>query len=106
LSGEQKKTVNISRLQTSRPRCVFCHDSIHEAPLICTGCRIMVHVECKVELGDCPTFGCKGEIPTAESLSLQEAPSASVKLSKAATIAMATCAAFFVGFLAWFLLFG
>ena len=42
-------------------RCVYCHDLIHYAPVLCPVCKTMMHKECGEELGHCPTFGCNGD---------------------------------------------
>ncbi|MBX3468176.1 MAG: hypothetical protein KF878_14995 [Planctomycetes bacterium] len=41
----------------SPARCALCHDDLVEAPPPCTGCRTLVHPDCRA--GEpCPTLGC------------------------------------------------
>jgi hypothetical protein len=42
-------------------RCVYCHEGIAVAPLVCPVCRAMTHRDCSREFGRCPTPGCEGD---------------------------------------------
>lgn len=67
--------VSIQRRPVDEWRCVYCHESIPEAPLICRSCHAMLHVECAEEIeGECVTPGCPGPLPTAARLLEEPAP--------------------------------
>jgi len=88
--------LSITRSSGRRPRCVYCHEDIYEAPLICTSCRVMVHPECRVELLRCPTMGCKGSFDAPEPkppVLREREDSAAAKIIIAAAIMMAVAAA-------------
>ena len=47
-------------------RCAFCHERVEpdfQAP--CGGCGAVLHAECRVQHGGCPTLGCAHAAPTA-----------------------------------------
>ncbi|MDF1663979.1 MAG: hypothetical protein P1V97_19575 [Planctomycetota bacterium] len=53
--------VSVTRSASHSWRCVYCHDTIYQAPVICPLCKTLMHKECCEELGRCPTFGCEGD---------------------------------------------
>jgi hypothetical protein len=37
--------------------CAYCHDDISDAAVVCAGCGVACHADCKT--GECPTIACK-----------------------------------------------
>lgn len=58
-SGEIE--LRLERKATRDWRCVYCHEAIAVAPLVCPLCRAMTHRDCSFEFGRCPTPGCEGD---------------------------------------------
>ncbi|MGE0712160.1 MAG: hypothetical protein AB7N76_29735 [Planctomycetota bacterium] len=44
-------------------RCAFCHDHLERPEASCSGCGVVLHDECAVELVRCPTLGCGQAAP-------------------------------------------
>jgi hypothetical protein len=55
--------LSIMRRRRSSERCCFCLEEIKLAPVVCTGCRSCLHLECWAECGGCPRRDCVAEAP-------------------------------------------
>jgi hypothetical protein len=42
----------------SRLRCAYCHGEAGRSPVVCGGCKTVLHRDCFEILGACPTLGC------------------------------------------------
>lgn len=96
--------VHVQRRPPPEWRCVYCHDDILEAPIICPGCRALLHSECFDELGACGTIGCIGASEEKE-VEPWVAPlnDAQRRARRIANIAMALCALLVAVFVAMLL---
>ena len=55
-------------------RCAFCHERVEpefQAP--CAGCGALLHAECRVQHGGCPTLGCAHAGPGARQAAPEQA---------------------------------
>ncbi len=45
-------------------RCAFCHDDLEEEAAFCPGCQTVLHLDCRAQLTECPTLGCRSSMFT------------------------------------------
>ena len=55
-------TVSAAAQKTEEARCAYCHDdaSRERDRVACDTCGVLLHARCWIELGRCPSLGCKG----------------------------------------------
>jgi hypothetical protein len=51
--------VSVQDRESPDKRCAFCHDDLGEEVAICDGCRTVLHRDCRAQLPECPTLGCR-----------------------------------------------
>jgi len=53
-------------------RCAYCHGAAQGLLECCDGCGVLVHADCRRELGRCSTLGCQA--PSAQAVALAARP--------------------------------
>ncbi len=53
-------------------RCAYCHGAAQGLLECCDGCGVLVHADCRRELGRCSTLGCAA--PSAQGVSISSPP--------------------------------
>lgn len=93
-------------------RCSFCHERVepdYQAP--CEGCGAVLHAECRVQHGGCPTLGCAHAAPTVrarEGAATGQAPQTAGRAGQllASTMALGSLGAGVAGMVISFLALG
>jgi hypothetical protein len=54
-----ERLVSVARRPSVDARCAFCHDTLGDEWDVCSGCNTRLHPECRAQIVECPTLGCR-----------------------------------------------